>query len=81
MANVGISDDYAVLDAGDFRFYYGYEHTDDDGNWLFLVRKQGKVLFQRTAHQLNNIDELADTSEILLIGIAEYIESKMGEQR
>ncbi len=72
MSSVGISDDYAVMDAGDFRFYFGYEHTDDDDNWLFIVRKQGKTLFQRTAKELN-IDAMADTSEILLIGIAEYL--------
>ena len=80
MSNVGISDDYAVLDAGYYRFYYGYEHTDDDGNWLFLVRKQGKTIFQRTAKQLD-VDERADTSEILLVGIAEFIESKLGEKK
>ena len=55
-----------------------------------LVKKQKNTTNKRKVNisitkeglqLLNNIDELADTSEILLIGIAEYIESKMGEQR
>src|SRR5690606_36947326 len=34
-ANVGGSSDYAIAEDDDFRFYYGYEETNDQGDWLF----------------------------------------------
>lgn len=32
-----ITDDYAVLESAGKRFYYGYEETDDEGEWCFVA--------------------------------------------
>lgn len=56
--DLGISDDYAVLYAGDLRFYYGYEYAGefglcatpeqeitDDYEYGLIVRKDREILY------------------------------------
>ena len=57
--HIGWSDDYAVLEAGTLRFYYGYERfrkmgegEDAERRWLFEVTRDGKVLMSKTAEEL-----------------------------
>ena len=73
--NIGISDDYASLDAGDYHFYYGYEVTDDDDNWMFEIRKHGKVIFLRKPEDLG-CKKFDDTAEVLLAGIGKFIDER-----
>lgn len=45
---VSIASDYAVLNVGDLRFYYGYEVTvgpEDNEEWCFQVKRGREVLF------------------------------------
>lgn len=30
------TDDYAVMHTDEFNFYYGYEHTNENGEWCFV---------------------------------------------
>ena len=86
--NLGISDDYATMyvqgdkswdeDNTKLSFYYGYEVTEnneDDGEWMFVVKKNGKVIKSYTTTQIesNSNDSLRDMSEYLLIGINMYL--------
>lgn len=77
---VGISDDYAVLEAGGLRFYFGYEFTtakdddDDSGEWCFIVHKMEGV---RVGDELMRVPQSklglrtgTDPVEFLLEGIA-----------
>ena len=50
----GYSDDYAILESGKYTFYYGYEETDENENWLFIIRQNGNVIFQKTSKEIEN---------------------------
>jgi len=63
--------DYAGIDAGDFRFYYGYEQTDADDNWLFVAHQNGKKIMSYTAEQLGG-EDTDPPRDILMRGIARY---------
>lgn len=71
--NIGISDDYAILSGNGFKFYYGYEETDQDGNWLFVgqfgVYKNTYLPSDLGAEQWDNPEE------ILLKGIGLFLET------
>jgi hypothetical protein len=45
---ISISDDYAVLRAGQFEFYYGYEYGRNDNGevWGFRAKKNGQVVLE-----------------------------------
>jgi hypothetical protein len=67
------SSDYAGLSGGDHAFYYGYEKTNDNGDWLFVAQKNGKVIMQYTANDLGE-KESSEVMDVLLAGIAKYFE-------
>jgi hypothetical protein len=69
---VSIASDYAVLEAGPFYFYYGYEYDriDDEEVWGFRVKKNGKVIFEYP-HE----DEDREVEDCLLLGIGKYLVS------
>ena len=71
--SVGISDDYATLSAGPYMFYYGYEYTDDQDNWQFVVLKNREKIYDCLASDLG-YEQFTDTSEVLLAGIGRFIE-------
>lgn len=80
MIDIGISDDYAVLETDEYTFYYGYEHVNDDDEWMFVVRANdidgNNLLFSRSQSQIEELtDRLYSTSEYLLIGIALFLET------
>ena len=77
------SDDYAGLDAGDLRFYYGYEVTlqvdDEDEEWCFNVVKDGKEVFCKTTSQLEEFVKecpYRDVRDYLMAGIALWLVSQ-----
>ena len=38
---IGISDDYASIETNGISFYYGYEVTDENGEWCFQAKTKG----------------------------------------
>jgi hypothetical protein len=78
---VGLSDDYAVLEAGGLRFYFGYEFTilkcsgDDDGSgeWCFIVHRLDTKPFTelfRIPQSKLGLRASSEPVEFLLEGIA-----------
>lgn len=77
------SDDYAGLDAGDLRFYYGYEVTlqvdDEVEECCFNVVKDGKEVFCKTTSQLEEFVKecpYRDVRDYLMAGIALWLVSQ-----
>lgn len=72
---VSLSDDYAVLTAGELRFYFGYEYTTDDGEWCFVVHSmKGKGELMRIPHSKLGLRSGIDPVEYLLEGIARWMD-------
>jgi hypothetical protein len=62
---IGISDDYAVLDNEQYKFYYGYEETAND-EWCFTARDardNGELCRYTTSYLLKNAPKLKDYDE------------------
>ena len=72
--SVGISDDYAILRVNGLQFYYGYEETNDSGDWLFVVHDNCALKMRRTAKQLG-FDDDESPERVLLGGIGAYLKS------
>lgn len=68
---VSISSDYAVLDAGNFEFYFGYEYgkNGDDEVWGFRAKHGGRVVLEYAVE-----DGRFEVTERLLEGIGKYFE-------
>ena len=66
--STGISDDYAVLSGPGFKFYYGYEQTNELEEWLF-VGEIGNCTLKMTAEELGFKNSFEPIEEILLAGI------------
>lgn len=77
----GINDDYAVMRGGNYEFYYGYEETNEAGEWLFQVKTKEPyaLVFERTAEALGQ-DADEEPVRVLLEGIATYLDSVSGRQ-
>ena len=86
--NLEISDDYAIMyvqgtkaweqDDTKVSFYYGYEETensDEDGEWMFVAKQNGKILKAYTTTQLefHATNNLRNMTDYLLIGINMYL--------
>lgn len=70
------SDDYAGLDAGNLRFYYGYEETSKNLEWNFVVLKNGTEVFRRGQSEIEKSvkdDQLDDVRDYLIAGIGMYL--------
>jgi len=48
---ISISDDYASVDVNGISFYYGYEETNENGEWCFTIRNN-------VIKKAENIDDL-----------------------
>jgi hypothetical protein len=46
------SDDYAGMESGRYKFYFGYEEQNANGEDLFVVKEHGDWVFSRTAAQI-----------------------------
>ena len=75
------SDDYAGIDAGNLRFYYGYEvikRVKDEEEWCFQVKKNDKEIFIATTSDIeNSVKEcpFRDVKDYLLAGISMWLSS------
>lgn len=67
------SEDYAGMNGGQWSFYYGYEKTNDAGDWLFVAYRGQEEFFSATASELHQRD-LWDVTAVLLYGIAFTLE-------
>ena len=69
---ISIASDYAVLEAGQFEFYYGYEwkRDDDEGEiWGFRAKKNGRTILEYPVAK-----DRFEVTERLLEGIGKYFE-------
>lgn len=71
------SDDYAGLDAGNLRFYYGYEVEDPETeDWCFQVKKDGKEIYRATRTEIEkaaDARQLDDVKDYLMAGIGMWL--------
>ena len=77
------SDDYAGLNAGDLRFYYGYEvikkFDNEDEEWCFNVVKDDKEIFCKPTSELQQYVKdcpKRDVRDFLLAGISLWLVSQ-----
>ena len=78
-----IASDYAVLRIGNIRFYYGYEATDDKGEWCFSASDQesnSESRFTIPQSKLNVRDKW-NCAECLMDGIEQYFKGHWFELR
>ena len=66
--------DYAGLSGGAYDFYYGYEVTDKDDNWLFVAKVSGTEVARWTAEQIGIAPD-HDPHRILMRGIAKFLDT------
>lgn len=77
--NYAYSDDYAVVELTGMRFYYGYESTDENGDWCFEVtmtyanvnRQLMKIPYSEL--KLKMMDGMFDVVDCLLCGIMMWL--------
>lgn len=79
MAEAYSASDYAGLSGGAYSFYYGYEETNDDGDWLFLAKVRGTVVARWTTHDLDGTTAYDQPNDVLMWGIARFL-SELSEQ-
>lgn len=84
--NQYFSDDYAGLEFGKFKFYYGYEYgrdIHDDEVWGFYLQNEKKErLFQITKDEMENIKNCPKNDgcqSMLVFGIGIYL-NKIGNR-
>jgi len=70
--DLGISSDYAVLTTTNARYYYGYEATDDAGEWCFQATMNG--VGYRYDQKALGLDDKWNVVEGLLRGLGLMIE-------
>ncbi len=77
--NIYSSGDYAGLETGRLKFYYGYEQTIADMDspnaeeWCFVVWKDGKEKMRIPTTQLDDLGNMGSPKDYLLAGIALYL--------
>jgi hypothetical protein len=71
------SDDYAGLESGNLKFYYGYEIEDlETEDWCFQVKKNGQEIYRINRTQIEeSIDnmQLNDPQDYLVAGIGIWL--------
>lgn len=71
------SDDYAGLNSGNLKFYYGYEVIDGlTDDWCFQVKKDGKEVYRVTRKKIEeSIDnrQLDKPQDYLIAGIGMWL--------
>jgi|3_EtaG_2_1085321.scaffolds.fasta_scaffold00529_7 hypothetical protein len=83
------SDDYAILTAGQYYFYFGYEETipekpeeDEESKWAFVAKKGDSTLVRWSKDEVaakmskRSRDELWGTESVLLAGIGAFLREK-----
>lgn len=83
---LGVSDDYAALDAGHYSFYWGYEEPvggDDEDvveDWYFVVKFDGVEIFRRAGKEMG-VKPADECAESLLTGIGCFLVSRRNALR
>ena len=71
------SDDYAGLESGNLKFYYGYEVEDPlTKEWCFQVKKDGKEIYRITCSKIEesiNNKQLHILQDYLIAGIGMWL--------
>lgn len=67
-----VASDYAGISGGAYSFYYGYEETNEDDDWLFLAKVRGTVVARWTAEELG-FGQHDHPSDVLMWGIAKFL--------
>lgn len=71
------SDDYAGLESGNLKFYYGYEVEDPlTEDWCFQVKKDGKEIYRATRSKIEesvNNRQLDMPQDYLIAGIGMWL--------
>jgi len=67
---ISIASDYGVLEAGQYRFYYGYEYEKGDFGeiWGFRATKNGKMILEYPVKE-----KKFDVIDRLFEGIGNYL--------
>jgi len=73
--NVYSSSDYAGLVSGTFSAYYGYEEENEDGEWCFVAKDNGKEILRIPSSDLH-LDDNFNCEFALLKGLAVLFEVK-----
>ena len=73
MAEAYSAGDYAGITGGGYSFYYGYERTNGNDEWLFVVIRNGKELASWTARELK-ADQFDDPMSVLAKGVARFLD-------
>lgn len=71
------SDDYAGLESGNLKFYYGYEVEDPlTEDWCFQVKKDGNEIYRATRSKIEesvNNRQLDMPQDYLIAGIGMWL--------
>lgn len=71
------SDDYAGLESGNLKFYFGYEVEDPEtGEWCFQVKKHGNEIYRITSKEIEsttNNRQLENPQDYLIAGIGMWL--------
>ena len=78
------SDDYAGMESGEYKFYYGYEVIDPTTeDWCFQAKKDGNELCRYSeSHILSHVRnrQLRMPQDFLIAGIGLWLQSSEGEE-
>ncbi len=75
---ISISDDYASIDVNGISFYYGYEETNENGEWCFTIRNNAIKQTENIDNLIikipaSNLEHTRTCEEALLCGIEKSI--------
>lgn len=77
MVSTIVASDYAVLDVGNYKFYYGYEETANNNEgaeeWAFVAKKGNRELMRLGTSQLTLGPDQFDVTANLLAGLGMFI--------
>ena len=74
---ISIASDYAVLEAGEFYFYFGYEYDrNEEGEvWGFRAKRKGKIVLEYPVEEGR-----LEVTERLLEGMGKFVVAQAKEQ-
>lgn len=64
-----IVSDYAGIEAGNLKFYYGYEVESPDGQWCFQMKRNDHIVTTIPYSELPQVRNQEDCAECLLAGL------------
>ena len=67
------SDDYAGMNSGKYKFYFGYESVDENDEWCFTVNENGVETFK-----INESYIIKNTKHVHLDRPTEFLTAGIG---